>query len=84
MNAGAEEVIAAISLTDRRELRDDNYSVEKALWHMEIPYFSLSNALDLLPLAYQRLQPGLDIAQKVEAEFARYGVKPVHLVSKGE
>ena len=51
------------------ELRDDGLSLGRALHLMDVPYHSLSNALDLLPLAYQRLQPGRDIAEKVEAEY---------------
>ena len=72
-------VVAAIGLTNRMELRDDGLSVRRALARMNVPYRSLSNALDLLPLAYQKLQPGRDIADKVEAEFRQYGVEPIHL-----
>jgi orotate phosphoribosyltransferase len=67
------EVIAAFALTDRMELRDDGLTVKQAVESRGISYYALSNALQLLPEAYRRLNPGQDIARAVEEEFQRYG-----------
>ena len=72
-------VRALISLTNRMELRDDGRSVEDAVRSMGIDYYSMSSAVDLLPLIYGRLRPGEKIARAIEAEFAEYGVQTVKL-----
>lgn len=72
-------IIAAISLTDRMELRDDGQSVQKAIESKKILYFALSNALKLLPEAYQRLNPGERVAKAIEEEFEKYGVEKLKL-----
>ncbi len=73
-------IFAAFGLTDRMELRDDGITVEEALDQRGVPYYSLSNAGDLLPLAYQRLDPGEGIARAIESEFKKYGVKDVKMM----
>lgn len=72
-------VIAAFGLTNRMELRDDGQSVRKAVVSKNVLYFSLSNALELLPEAYGRLNPGRKIADAIEAEFQQYGVEKLKL-----
>ncbi|MEK6968807.1 MAG: hypothetical protein AABW48_00080 [Nanoarchaeota archaeon] len=72
-------IIAAICLTDRMELRDDGQSVQKAIESKNIPYFALSNALKLLPEAYQRLNPGEQVAKAIEEEFEKYGIEKLKL-----
>jgi len=77
------DIVGAVGLTNRMQRRDDGSSVEEALLEMGVPYRSLSNAVDLLPLAYQRwnADPSVkaDIAAKVEAEFTQYGVQALRL-----
>src|SRR3989344_1143522 len=46
-----------------------------------VPYFAMSNALELLPLAYTRLQPGPEVGRAIEKEFEEVGVQPVKLVN---
>lgn len=73
-------IIAAFGLTNRMELRDDRQSVEEAVQsRRKVPYHALSNALQLLPEAYRRLNPGEQIARAIEEEFERYGVKKLKL-----
>jgi orotate phosphoribosyltransferase len=72
-------VIAAFALTDRMELRDDGQSVQVAVESKGIPYHVLSNALQLLPEAYRRLNPGENIAKAIEEEFEKYGVEKLKL-----
>lgn len=70
------EVQAAISLTNRMEKRDDGKSVEEAVLEKGVMYFySMSNALDLLPKAYRKLKPSDEVARAIEKEFEKYGVE---------
>ena len=74
-------VIGAIGLTNRMELNDDRKSVEQLMKEKGVPYFAMGNALELLPLAYARLQPGPEIGRAIEQEFEQFGVQPVKLVN---
>src|SRR3989344_1680779 len=76
-----EQEVAAIGLTNRMELNGDRKSVEQLVKERGIPYFAMSNAPELLPLAYKRLQPGRNIGLAIEKEFVEFGVQPVRLVS---
>lgn len=75
------QIIAAIGLTNRMELggRYDGKSVKEAVEAKGVPYLQMSNALKLLPLAYEKLKPGEEIAKKVEEEFQEYGVEKLKL-----
>ena len=75
------EVMGAIGLTNRMELNNDGKSVEQLMGEKGVPYFAMSNALELLPLAYARLQPGPEIGRAIEKEFEEVGVQPVKLVN---
>ena len=73
-------VTGAFALTDRMEVRDDGKSVREMMELREIPYYALSDALELLPEAYRMLRPGEDIARAIEEEFERYGVRGLRMV----
>ena len=73
------QIIAAIGLTNRMELRDDGKSVKEAVEEKGVPYLQMSNALELLPLAYQKFKPKEEIAKKVKEEFQEFGVKKLKL-----
>jgi orotate phosphoribosyltransferase len=66
-------VIAVIVLTDRNRIRDDGKSVKEKIEEEGIPYYAMSNALDLLPIIYKKQQPRGEIAKAVEEEFKKYG-----------
>ena len=74
------KIIAAISLTNRMEKRDDGKSVKEVVEEKGIPYFQMSNVLELLPMTHQKLKPKMEIAQKVEEEFQKYGVEKLKLL----
>jgi orotate phosphoribosyltransferase len=74
------EILAAIGLTNRMELRDDGKSVEEAVEKRGVRYLTLSRATDFLPEAYKKLAPGEEIGRAIEAEFAEYGVEPLGLI----
>ena len=66
-------IIAAFGLTNRNEKRNDGLTVKEAINKYNIPYFALSNAIDLLPISYEKQQPGDEIAKAIEEEFEKYG-----------
>jgi orotate phosphoribosyltransferase len=66
--------ISAIGLMDRSEGR-----ATELLSQMDVPYTSMSTAREILPLAYKRLKPGKDIAEKISEEYERKGVEPIIL-----
>ncbi len=73
------EVVAAIGLTNRMEKRDDGKTVEQAVKELGVKYYAMSDATELLPMAYEKLQPGEEIGNKVEEYFKKYGTKEVIL-----
>ncbi len=72
------EIIAAYGLTNRNEKNENGKSVEEAVGELGVPYFALSNALDLLPLAAQQSKPSTEILRHIEKEFQQYGEKKLH------
>ena len=74
------QIIAAIGLTNRMELRDDGKSVKEVVEEKGVPYFQMSNASELLPMIYEKLKPGEEIARKVEEYFQKYGIEQLKLL----
>ncbi|MBU1203873.1 MAG: hypothetical protein KKG60_02265 [Nanoarchaeota archaeon] len=72
-------ILAAFGLTNRMELRDDGQSVQAAVESKNIQYYALSSAIQLLPEAYRKLNPGEQIARAIEEEFEKYGVEQLKL-----
>ncbi len=79
LQAGKQDLIA-IGLTNRNDITQESQTVEKLFKQKGLPYFAMSNALDLLPQAYQIQRPGEDIARKVEQEFMYQGIKRLSLL----
>ncbi|MEM1536159.1 MAG: hypothetical protein QXQ82_03190 [Candidatus Pacearchaeota archaeon] len=61
------------------ELKDGK-SVREIVSSKNVEYFALSNALELLPKAYNKLKPDKRIAKAIEKEFEKYGVEKIKLV----
>jgi len=76
------QIIATISLTNRMELRDDGQSVKQAVEAKGIKYYSLSDAIQLLPEACKKSKPEENTIRAVEGEFERHGVEKLKLNSK--
>ena len=74
-------IMAAVSLTNRMELRDDRQSVKQAVESKGVSYYNLSNALQLLPEVYKKLQPGEGIGRAIESEFKEHGIEQINLIS---
>lgn len=62
------------------ELTDDGKPAKEVIESKGVPYFQMSNSLELLPKAYQKLKPGEEIAKRVEEYYQKYGVKELKLV----
>jgi len=73
-------VIGAIGLTNRNEIRDDGKSVEDVIKEKGIQFYAMSNAIELLPLIYQKVKPGIEIAKTIEDYFKKYGISKLKLV----
>ena len=75
------EVVAALSLTDRMEKRDDGKSVRETIKTdmTEKSYYAMSAADKLLPVALERTEPSQQVKDSLVAEFNKYGVQPLEL-----
>lgn len=73
------DIIAAIGLTNRNEKRDDGKSVEDIIKENGVPYYAMSDAIDLLPVIYKKVKPGKTIGKHVEEYFKNYGIKEFKL-----
>ncbi len=73
-------IIAAIGLTNRNEIRDDAKSVEEAIKEKNVQFYAMSNAIELLPKIYQKLKPGIEVAKNIENYFKKYGIHEIKLV----
>jgi len=67
------DVAAAIVLTDRMELDKGGKGMDTAMKEMNIPYYAMTDASKLLPLAYRTIGPDESIAKAIEAEYKNYG-----------
>ncbi|MFX1409893.1 MAG: hypothetical protein ACFFA6_06050 [Promethearchaeota archaeon] len=66
-------IIAAIGITNRNELRDDGKSVEDAIREEGVKYYAMSNAVELIP----QLKIKKDTAKHIERYFKKYGTKEI-------
>ena len=66
-------IIAAIGLTNRNELRDDRKSVKEIILENNVQYYAMSNVFDLLP----KLEMNKEIAVHIEAYFKKYGTNRI-------
>jgi orotate phosphoribosyltransferase len=73
------QVVGVISLTNRMEKRDDGLSVKEAVENKGFLFHSMSSSLELLPIMYKKLQPGEHIADAIEQEFRKFGVRELKL-----
>lgn len=75
-------VVAAIGLTDRMEVRDDGLSVRDYIqkeFNGSIQYLTMSDASRLLPQAVKQRQPANKVSEALISEFNTYGVNPLNL-----
>ncbi len=72
-------VVAVVTLTNRNEVRDDGKPISSLLEDINVPYFALSNALQLLPLIVKQRKPSKAIKDSIIEEFRTYGEKEIKL-----
>lgn len=77
-------IAAAMGLTNRMEKRDDGSSVEEAVssrqsFGRSIPYFAMSDLIQLLPSAVEKYQPSKEMLEGVQRYFDEYGVRAIKL-----
>ncbi|UCC19159.1 MAG: hypothetical protein JSV62_13820 [Promethearchaeota archaeon] len=68
-------LIAVIGLTNRNELRDDGMSVKEAISQLNLQYYAMSNAIDLLP----SFDMNEDITDHLRDYFRKYGTRQIKL-----
>jgi orotate phosphoribosyltransferase len=69
-------IIAAIGLTNRNEIRDDGMTVEEAIQKKNVQYYAMSNAIDLMP----RLHPSPEISIQIKDYFKKYGTREIEFL----
>ena len=73
------EIVAAVGLTNRSELRDDGKSVAQVLQERNISYYAMSEAFDFLPVVIKHVAPSSKIISAIQEELTNYGVKELKL-----
>jgi len=71
------EVVAALTLVDRNEVADDKKHVKQSLAEIGVPFFALSQALDLLPVLVKKQKVSAQAKQQIIEEFEQYGERPI-------
>ncbi len=66
-------VISAISLTNRNEIRDDGKSVEQLVNEKGVKYFAMTSIIEILP----KLNPNKEIALLIENYFKKFGTRKI-------
>lgn len=72
-------IMAAVGMTNRMELRDDGKSVKEAVEEKGVKYYNLSDATQLLPAIVNKLSPKQEIVESIEKEFEEFGVEKIKL-----
>ena len=68
-------IIAAIGLTNRNEIRDDGNTVAEAIKKKKVQYYAMSNAIDLIP----KLNPNPTVSNHIKSYFEKYGTRKINL-----
>lgn len=76
------DVKMAVSLTYRSQKRDDDLTVPEYFekkYRGYIPFLSMSNGLEILPMALEDHVQDLKVIQGIKEEFKKYGAAPLDL-----
>jgi orotate phosphoribosyltransferase len=66
-------IISIIGLTNRNELRDDGKSIKDIISKYKIPFYAMSNAIELLP----HLEMKNGIKNNIKEYFKKYGTQEI-------
>jgi len=69
------EIIASIVMTERNEIRDDGKNVKEILLKENVNFFTMSNALEIIPL----LKPNKLQSNIIKDYFKKYGTRQIEL-----
>ena len=67
-------IIGAIGLTSRNELRDDGANIKDIILQYGIPFYAMSNAIELLP----HLEMKSEIKYNIIEYFKKYGTQKIN------
>ena len=67
-------IIGAIGLTSRNELRDDGTNIKDIILQYGIPFYAMSNAIELLP----HLEMKSEIKYNIIEYFKKYGTQKIN------
>lgn len=73
------QIEAVIWLTDRNEKRDDGKTPWQVIEEKWLKYYAISNAVDLLPEAFERFKPSENVRKLVKEYFEKYGTKELEI-----
>jgi orotate phosphoribosyltransferase len=68
-------IISVIGLTSRNELRVDGSNIKDIITQYDIPFYAMSNAIELLP----HIEMKNEIKNKIVEYFKKYGTKNIKL-----
>ncbi|MFX0007711.1 MAG: hypothetical protein ACFFA7_10890 [Promethearchaeota archaeon] len=67
-------IISVIILTSRNELRDDGTNIKDIILQYDIPFYAMSNAIELLP----HLEMKSEIKNNIIEYFKKYGTQEIN------
>jgi len=73
-------IIAAICLTNRNEIRDDGTNISELIDAYGVKLYAMSEGVELLPIAFKKLQPARKVAMEIENYYKKYGVTEIKLL----
>ncbi|MEM4347413.1 MAG: hypothetical protein QW802_02365 [Candidatus Altiarchaeota archaeon] len=73
------EILAAISLTNRNELDENGKKVEDKIREFGIAYYTMSNALEILPIACKKFKLNEKAKKLLQEYFEKYGTEKLKL-----
>lgn len=73
------DIEAIILLTDRNEIREDWKTPWQIIEEKWLKYYTMSNALDLLPKTFEKVQPSEKIKEMIRVYFEKYGIRKLEI-----
>lgn len=72
-------VVAAVGLTNRMEIRNDGKSVKEAIEDLGVPYYEMSKSTNLLPRMINKINPDKDVLNILKEEFLDHDVEELFI-----
>lgn len=68
------KVIAVVCLSNRNEKREDGTNIISIIESLKIPFYTMSNAIEILPQAFDILQLDENLRTEIRNYFDKYGI----------